>query len=227
MELLGNIYRRPRRTFLLRKAEQKRLLLTLPDLLGYGDLTFNALLHTVSTFCSDRNRTMQSFEQQQKPQTADVPFYLHNCMFLTFTGHTVLAGGEQNQERQLGADEAFAGPGRRGKNQVGHGVGGGVDPPQAGAAQALPTRDGLQTLQPGKQLSLRKERHTGAPHLAAAALLPVLVGEALDELQRAAVCQQVQRTLAFVVGVVDVGAFLRQKAGDGGAHAQLAVSQKA
>lgn len=54
----------------------------------------------------------------------------------------------------------------------------------------------------------------------------MLLREALDELQRAAVRQQVQRTLALVVGVVDVGAFLRQKAGDGGAHAQLAVSQK-
>lgn len=63
----------------------------------------------------------------------------------------MLAGAEEDQESQLGADEAFAGPGRCGKNQVGHGIGGGVDPPQAGAAQALPTRDGLQALQPGKR----------------------------------------------------------------------------
>lgn len=69
----------------------------------------------------------------------------------TFTGHAVLAGAEENQQGQLGADEAFAGAWRRGENQVGHGVGRGVDPPEAGAAQALPTRDGLQTLQPRAQ----------------------------------------------------------------------------
>ena len=62
----------------------------------------------------------------------------------------MLAGAEKNQKSQLGADEAFTGPGRRGKNQVGHGVGCGVDPPQAGTAQALPTCDGLQTLQPDR-----------------------------------------------------------------------------
>lgn len=33
--------------------------------------------------------------------------------------------------------------------------------------------------------------------------------EALDELQHAAVCHQVQGTLALVVCVVDVGTFLR------------------
>lgn len=69
----------------------------------------------------------------------------------TFTGHTVLAGAEENQQCQLGADEAFAGPWRCGKNQVGHGVGRRVDPPEAGAAQALSARDGLQTLQPVRQ----------------------------------------------------------------------------
>lgn len=73
--------------------------------------------------------------------------FLH-AMGTFFTGHTVLAGAEQNQQSQLGADEAFAGPGRCGKNQVGHGVGSRVDPPQVGAAQALTTCDGLQTLQP-------------------------------------------------------------------------------
>ncbi len=69
----------------------------------------------------------------------------------TFTGHAVLAGAEENQQSQLGADEAFTGTRRCGKNQVGHGVGRGVDPPQAGAAQTLPTCDGLQTLQPEGQ----------------------------------------------------------------------------
>ena len=63
----------------------------------------------------------------------------------------MLAGAEENQQRQLGADEAFTGPRQVGKNQVGHGVGRGVDPPQAGAAQTLPTCDGLQTLQPDRQ----------------------------------------------------------------------------
>lgn len=60
----------------------------------------------------------------------------------------MLAGAEEDQQGQFGADEAFAGARRRGEDQVGHGVGGGVDPPQAGAAQALPTRDGLEPLQP-------------------------------------------------------------------------------
>lgn len=70
---------------------------------------------------------------------------------LTFTGHAVLAGAEENQQSQLGANEAFAGAQRCGKNQVGHGVGRSVDPPQAGAAQALSTCDGLQPLQPDIQ----------------------------------------------------------------------------
>jgi len=78
----------------------------------------------------------------------------------TFTGHAVLAGAEENQQRQLGADEAFAGPRRRGKNQVGHGVWRRVDPPQAGAAQALPTCDGLQTLQPDGATHTQLETHT-------------------------------------------------------------------
>lgn len=69
----------------------------------------------------------------------------------TFTGYTVLAGAEENQQSQLRADEAFTGPWRCGKNQVGHSVGCGVDPTQAGAAQALSTCDGLQTLQPERQ----------------------------------------------------------------------------
>lgn len=70
---------------------------------------------------------------------------------LTFTGHTVLAGAEKNQQSQLRADEAFTGPRRRGKNQVGHGVGRCVDPSQTGTAQALSTCDGLQPLQPDRQ----------------------------------------------------------------------------
>lgn len=60
----------------------------------------------------------------------------------------MLAGREENQQSQLRADEAFAGSRWRGQDQVGHGVGRGVDPPQAGAAQALSTCDGLQALQP-------------------------------------------------------------------------------
>lgn len=59
----------------------------------------------------------------------------------------MLAGAEQNQQSQLGADEAFTESRRCGKNQVGHGVGRSVDPPQAGAAQTLSTCDGLQTVQ--------------------------------------------------------------------------------
>lgn len=57
--------------------------------------------------------------------------------------------------------------------------------------------------------------------------VPVLLREALEELQRPAVRHQVQGTLALVVGIVDVGSFLRQEAGDGRAHADLGVSQKA
>lgn len=63
----------------------------------------------------------------------------------------MLAGAEENQQSQLRADEAFAGARRCGKNQVGHGIGRRVDPPHAGAAQALSTCDGLQTLQPDRQ----------------------------------------------------------------------------
>lgn len=54
----------------------------------------------------------------------------------------------------------------------------------------------------------------------------MLFRKALDELQHGAVGHQVQGALAFVVGVADVGALLRQEAGDGGAYAQLRVSQK-
>lgn len=60
----------------------------------------------------------------------------------------MLARTEENQQSQLGADEAFAGSRQCWQDQVGHGVGRGVDPPQAGAAQALSTCDGLQALQP-------------------------------------------------------------------------------
>ena len=56
--------------------------------------------------------------------------------------------------------------------------------------------------------------------------VPVLLGEVLDDLQHSTICHQVQRTLALVVGVVNVGAFLRQEAGDGSAHAQLCVPQQ-
>lgn len=110
--------------------------------------------------------------------------FLHS-MGTLFTGHAVLAWAEENQQSQLGADEAFTGTRRCGKNQVGHGIGCSVDPPQAGAAQALSTCDGLQTLQ------------------------PVFLREALDELHHGAVCHQVQGTLSLVVGVVDVSPFLR------------------
>lgn len=70
------------------------------------------------------------------------------CPPPTFAGHTVLAGTEEDQQSQLGADEAFTGSRRCWQNQVGHGVGCGVDPPQAGAVQTLSTCDGLQALQP-------------------------------------------------------------------------------
>lgn len=65
-----------------------------------------------------------------------------------------------------------------------------------------------------------------APSLSLALPLPVLFREALDELQHAAVGHQVQRALALVVGVADVGALLRQETGNGSADAQLRVSQK-
>lgn len=55
----------------------------------------------------------------------------------------------------------------------------------------------------------------------------MLLREALDELQRPAVRHQVQGTLALVVGIVDVGPFLRQKASDGCADADLVISQEA
>lgn len=60
----------------------------------------------------------------------------------------MLAGAEEDQQGQFGADEAFAWARRCGEDQVGHGVGGSVDPPHTGAAQALPTGDGLEPLQP-------------------------------------------------------------------------------
>lgn len=55
----------------------------------------------------------------------------------------------------------------------------------------------------------------------------MLLSEALDELQRTAVGHQVQGTLALMVGIVDVGPFLCEKASHGGTHADLVVSQKA
>lgn len=57
--------------------------------------------------------------------------------------------------------------------------------------------------------------------------VPVLLRKALDELQRAAVRHQVQGTLALVVGVVDIGPILREKASDGRPDADLVISQKA
>lgn len=55
----------------------------------------------------------------------------------------------------------------------------------------------------------------------------MLLREALDELQHAAVRHQVQGTLALMVGIVDVGPFLCEKASDGCTDAELVVSQKA
>ena len=78
----------------------------------------------------------------------------------TFAGHTVLAGAEEDEQGQLRADEALAGPRGRGQHQVGHCVGRGVHPPQAGAAQALTARDGLQALQPAHRgPSAHRETH--------------------------------------------------------------------
>lgn len=56
--------------------------------------------------------------------------------------------------------------------------------------------------------------------------VPVFLREALDELQHAAVGHQIQGALAFVVGVVDIGALLCEETGDGRANAQLGVPQK-
>ena len=70
----------------------------------------------------------------------------------------MLARAEEDEQGQLRADEALAGPGGRGQDQVGHGVGRRVDSPQAGAAQALAARDGLETLQPARD---KTQRHTG------------------------------------------------------------------
>lgn len=128
---------------------------------------------------------------------------------LTLAGHAVLAGAEEDEQSQLGADEAFAGPRWCRKDQIGHGVGRRVDPPQAGAADPLSTRDGLQALQPATENN-RRTMHLGLRALAlVCTLVPVLLREALDELQHAAVRHQVQRTLALVVGVADVSPFLR------------------
>lgn len=142
----------------------------------------------------------------------------------------MLAGAEENQQGQLGADEAFAGARRRGENQVGHGVWRGVYPPQAGAAQALPTRDGLQTLQPREQHTAGDAAFTHQRVMKVGLRLvgpvPVFLREALDELQHAAVGHQIEGALAFVVGVVDVGTLLREETGDGCADAQLSVPQK-
>lgn len=54
----------------------------------------------------------------------------------------------------------------------------------------------------------------------------MLLREVLDELQHGAVCHQIQRTLALVVGVADISTFLRQKTGDSHGDVQLGVSQE-
>lgn len=54
----------------------------------------------------------------------------------------------------------------------------------------------------------------------------MLLREVLDQLHRSAVCHQIQGTLALMVGVVDVGPFLREEASDGGADADLVIPQK-
>lgn len=54
----------------------------------------------------------------------------------------------------------------------------------------------------------------------------MLLREVLDELHRSAVCHQIQGALALMVGVVDVGPFLREEASDGGADADLGIPQK-
>lgn len=63
---------------------------------------------------------------------------------LTLAGDAVLAGREQHQQRELGADEALAGARHAGHGQVGHGVGRSVYPPETAAASARATRDGLK-----------------------------------------------------------------------------------
>lgn len=58
------------------------------------------------------------------------------------------------------------------------------------------------------------------------ASLPVLLREVLDELQHGAICHQVQRALALVIGVVDVCPLLCQEARDGHTHVELHVAQQ-
>lgn len=55
----------------------------------------------------------------------------------------------------------------------------------------------------------------------------MLLREVLDELQRSAVRHQIQGALAFMVGVVDVGPFMREEASDGRTDADLIIAQKA
>lgn len=54
----------------------------------------------------------------------------------------------------------------------------------------------------------------------------MLLREVLDELQRSGVRHQIQRALAFMVGVVDVGPFMREEASDGRTDADLIIAQK-
>lgn len=56
--------------------------------------------------------------------------------------------------------------------------------------------------------------------------LPEFLGEVLDQLDYASVHDEVKGRLAPVVGVVDVGPFLRQVARDGGPNVQLNIAQE-
>lgn len=68
------------------------------------------------------------------------------CGF-TLAGDTMLAWGEEHKQGELGADEALAGAWCAGHDQVGHGVGCGVNPSQTAAAAATrPTRTGLKSV---------------------------------------------------------------------------------
>lgn len=60
----------------------------------------------------------------------------------------MLAWGEKHKKGELRADEALAGAWCAGHDQVGHGVGCGVNPPQTAAtapAATRPTRTSLQS----------------------------------------------------------------------------------
>lgn len=81
------------------------------------------------------------------------------CVFVfTLAGDAVLARGEENEQGKLGADEALAGAWCAWHDQVCHGVGRGVNTPQAAAATAAAaTRPTCTSLQPNTHPKKKNE----------------------------------------------------------------------